>query len=428
MRSDQRHNNLQRCVARDLNPSSHLAPEVYAKTLTKHLVQCFVEPISLDSRHEVTVILFDLSQIGDKISLVRLDGLGFLDELPAEEDDGEEEYHHVARKRQLIVVCSRNEYLREEEVWNIPEAWQKHGIPTDKGHDECGYKGIVCSVWLQDTRVGQSIPIQALYLARLVETQERVAHDREVDELGGSHQADEPAEDDRRVLTQLQERQQRDSKDDSNAEIRNTLLSALGQDLGCLTLKRKTEERARCAVYVRVASREGGSKYSSVNNVGKNLNPQPVHGNNVRRSGSSGLTISEGSLQFRVVVWNVDANSQGTKDEESCETVEDGVVGTRHDLSGILGLSGSHGDVVRTSDRERGLDQALQKAKEATQIASVIQLGERSGVLPVPEPISVLLRVSSEHGDEGKDEETDDKQNLANGGPELSLTIPLHCH
>ena len=136
-------------------------------------------------------------------------------------------------------------------------ARQEHCVATDKRHDERRGKSVVGSIGLQDTSVGQSAPVKSLDLTRLVEAQERVAHDGEVDELRGGDQADKPAENNSGVLAQLQERQERDGENDSNAEVWNTLLGALGQNLRCLALKRETEKGARCAVDVGVTGGEG---------------------------------------------------------------------------------------------------------------------------------------------------------------------------
>lgn len=137
---------------------------------------------------------------------MRLHPLSFLDKLPPKENDGEEEHHHVATS---VVsegsIDFKMKYSREQEVGNIPEARQKYSVATNKCHDECADECIVRCVWLQDTNVRQSPPVQTLHPAGLVETQERVTHDREVDELGCGDQADKPAKNDRRVLTELQE-------------------------------------------------------------------------------------------------------------------------------------------------------------------------------------------------------------------------------
>ena len=59
--------------------------------LPEQLVQHTIELVRLRRLHIIPMILLNLREVGDKISLVRLDPLGLLQDLPAEEEHGEEE-------------------------------------------------------------------------------------------------------------------------------------------------------------------------------------------------------------------------------------------------------------------------------------------------------------------------------------------------
>lgn len=135
--------------------------------------------------------------------------------------------------------------------------------------------------------------------------------------------------------------------------------------------------------------------------------------------------MGEGGLELLVIVRHVDAHGQTAQHEESGKAVEDGVVGPRHHDSGVFCLSSCHTDVIRPGDGETSLDQALQEAEETTEIAGLVQLRERAGIAPVAEPEAVVQRVGAEHGDEGVQDQADDKDDFAEREPEFRLAVPL---
>src|SRR5690242_10777840 len=200
--------------------------------------------------------------------------------------------------------------LREEEVRDVPVPRQENCVSANKSHNERRRQSVIRSIRLQNARVRQRPAIESLYLARLVEAQERVAHYREVDKLGGCNQAHKPAQYYCGVLAKLQEREQRNDENHGDAQVGHTLLGALGQNLGCLAFERETEERARGTVDVGVACGEGGGEDSGVDNVREDFDSKSVHGDDVGGSGGSGLAIGECGFQLRVVIWHVDTDCQ----------------------------------------------------------------------------------------------------------------------
>ncbi len=112
------------------------------------------------------------------------------------------------------------------------------------------------------------------------------------------------------------------------------------------------------------------------------------HTNDVGRSCSAGLGIREGVDESRVVEWYIDADCQTPENEESGETVEHSIVGLWHDDTWVLSLASSlldvsngqsndrtsayHRDVVRSSDRETGLDKTLKEPEEIARLIVVV--------------------------------------------------------
>lgn len=158
----------------------------------------------------------------------------------------------------------------------------------------------------------------------------------------------------------------------------------------------------------------------------QDLDLEAVHGNNVRRSSCTRLAILESIRHLLVVVGYKDANTKSAKDKEGCKTVEDGVEGSRHDLSRVFGFTSSHGDVVGSSNGEGSQNQALQETQPFTQCSVVMCCRDRSWILPVCEAERIMLWITSAHGDESEEDEPDNQENLSEGGPELGLTVPLY--
>ena len=75
---------------------------------------------------------------------------------------------------------------REEEIWHLPVARQKHGVAADEGHDEAAHERVVGCVRLPESFVGQAVAGDALGFEGFSEFEVRETHDAEVNELRGS--------------------------------------------------------------------------------------------------------------------------------------------------------------------------------------------------------------------------------------------------
>jgi hypothetical protein len=167
------------------------------------------------------------------------------------------------------------------------------------------------------------------------------------------------------------------------------------QNLRRFAFQRQPKERPRSTVDIAVTSRKRRSQDQRVDGIRQDLDPQPVHRDNVRRSRGTGLFVLKSSRELGVVVRHVDADTKTPKDEEPRQTVEDGIEGSRHHDSWVLCFARSHRDVVGAGDRERRQDQTLQESEEAAQIAFIVQRCERAWIFPVTETIAVAEWVAT---------------------------------
>ncbi len=54
----------------------------------------------------------------------------------------------------------------------------------------------------------------------------------------------------------------------------------------------------------------------------------------------------------------------------------------------------------------------------------MVKLYERTRVPPVPESKAVAKGITTKHDDKGEDQEANDQQHLAQGGPKFDLPVP----
>lgn len=152
---------------------------------------------------------------------------------------------------------------------------------------------------------------------------------------------------------------------------------------------------------------------------------QAIHGDDIRRSSGTGLTLIVGIREFLGIVRDENTDTEGTEDEEGSQTVEDGVVGAGHDLARVLSLTCSHGNIIGSGNSKGGFDETVEEANPLAKTALVMQLGERARVLPKSETKSITLRVTAKHDNKGEEDEADDEDDFAQGSPELGLTVPF---
>lgn len=162
------------------------------------------------------LIFLNLIHILVEVNLLWFQPLRFYYHLPANEQDREDKDHHVA----------------EQESWDVPTIQNEDRVSSNKGHDEAAGESIPCAEWLPPRFVRKRVTRKSLSLTGILEFDESESHDGKVYQLGSgdlkrlaafplvaheTHQADEPAQNHGCVVADLQEAQQRDQEDNTNA-------------------------------------------------------------------------------------------------------------------------------------------------------------------------------------------------------------------
>ncbi|RFU33082.1 hypothetical protein B7463_g3216, partial [Scytalidium lignicola] len=197
-----------------------------------------------------------------------------------------------------------------------------------------------------------------------------------------------------------QEREAADQADDGDTVDGHAGFGALEEDLGRLVITGKRVQRPRGRVEV-------------------------LDANDPWRSSSPRATAVQCIQEASVARGADDAHSKDADHIEAHETVEDEFGNAWNSASRVLDLAGCHGDQVRASNVERSIaDDAPPAQETASRARGVIRM-HRHTMFPVPEAVGVVLGIAADHGDEGKEHEADEKQDLGRRHDELGLTIPL---
>lgn len=159
----------------------------------------------------------------------------------------------------------------------------------------------------------------------------------------------------------------------------------------------------------------------------KDTDPKTVHGHDVGRGCCTREAGSRCCDELLVVVRDQDTNAERAEHEESGQTVEYSLESLGHDNTRIFSFTGSHTDVIRSSNGERGLDETLEEAEEVAKIAAVVEWCESAlekrhsqhvcqgyvinaevtyRVVPVSETKSVAEWITAQHDDERENDET----------------------
>lgn len=346
--------------------------------------------------------------IPDKVDLVGLEPLSLLDDLPEGEGDGSNQDHGVVGEEVSDGEVSGSESL----------------VAIDKDNADLEAEREPSAVGLEVAAVGESLAVESLDLASLVEGKVGCAHNDEVDDTSGGDDVGEPGEDLGGVVGELEEGQEGEDHDDSKAVDGNTVLSDLAQEPGSTAFDGKRVQGAGRAVGIGVSSGEDGGDEKGIDEMRKTANLEVLHGNDIRRGSSGTLTSREDVNELGVVVGENNTNAEGAEDEESTETEVDGLEGVLDVDTGTLGLTSDHGNVLRTDNTERSSPERTKETFKATKISIAVAV-HWARVAPVAESVGVLERVATDHGDKGEEVEDQDQNDLSTGEPKFGFTVGL---
>jgi hypothetical protein len=308
-------------------------------------------------RNKVSLVFLNLLNLTLKIHIHSTSPLCLFNQLPSNEQDWEKSNHEVT----------------EDKRWNIPLARQEDSVSSNEGHNGATDETIPREVRLAPSFEGKLVAIKTLSIASALPEDEGDAHNSIIDELGCSHQVDEPFENGGGICTNLQESKESNTQNHESAVDGYTSTCGTCEYLGCFALERETIEGARCAIDVTVASRESTCENHSVDDRGKYADAETVHGHDVGRCCCTREAISSGGNQFFVVVGNQNADTEGAEHEESGQTVENSLECFGHNNTWVLSLTSCHTDIVWSCNGERSLDETLEEAKEVTKITTIIE-------------------------------------------------------
>lgn len=120
---------------------------------------------------------------------------------------------------------------------------------------------------------------------------------------------------------------------------------------------------------------------------------------------------------------NHDTHGPGAEDVEEKQAIDESA-GCFGDVTArSFGFTSGHGDEFRREDeREAGFDKGIPEPKEPASISTSHERIESSRSFPVAEAETVMVRSTSEEEDNSENDQTDNRQDLDRGEPELSLS------
>ncbi|KAH3666056.1 hypothetical protein OGAPHI_004245 [Ogataea philodendri] len=358
-------------------------------------------PIWLESHILHLLIVFglvflDLFQTRGQISSSWVNHLGFHDKLPSNKN------HDIQEQNQVVVQEGVNVELRNESE-NTQESY----------HNEHANSTVDCRIWLpfgQNALQWQSTSVQSLGLACSVESEINNHHVEVVDELRSSGEVDQPIKHSRSSTIKLQQRQTSEGSGNNKTHKWHTVTGCVSEDFQRQPSLSQSKKRSGTAVHVRVSCREGRQHTQNVHNVWQHFDTHVLHRDNIRGNVGSRSSLSNSVSKLWIVVIQNNTNTQSTSDEEEQQSEHDGLECRHHGLSWVLCLSCHHSQVFWGSHRENGFTVSR---PESTGTCSEIFWECVLITSEISETVSVMLRVSSQHGDESVEHQTSSQDNFS---------------
>lgn len=367
-------------------------------------------------------LLVDLLLSADEIGRLGVGKLGLLEDLPEDEQDSSVGVAEVAG----------DETLRTPGL-KLVEADEDEGNGTQE-EAEVGGPGV------PGGNVVESRVVEALSLAGAVPADKDDDHHGVGGDETGGGEVDEPEEDGNGGFAGDEEGDAADDADSHDAVDGDTSLGALHEDRRGLAIAGKTVEGSGRGVQVGVTARETGGEDQEVDEIGEASNAKVLNyrlvsivtailsialltSNDPGRGSSTSSAALNGTEQTGILRAADDTDSQDTKDVETNKSVEDELGNSGDGSSRVLDLTRGEGDHIRAGNGETSVEDNLPPTAEASKIALGVVGLHGLATAPVTESISVLLGVSTAHGDEGDEEEAEQEEDLERGHDELGFTV-----
>jgi hypothetical protein len=293
-------------------------------------------------------------------------------------------------------------------------SWQECRVSVDKDNCDLKAQGDPSTVRLEVAAVRECLAVKTLSLASLVESDICAAHDNVVDETSGSDDIDEPCQDLRGVVGQLQERQEGEDHDNQETVDWYSVLGALAEESGGTALDGERVQTSGCAVGVCVTGGEDTGNQQCVDKVGQTVDVEVLHGDDVWGCRSRALAGGEDRDKLGIIVGKNNTDTESSEDEEGAETEVDRLESVLDVDTGTLRFTRHHGDVLRSNDAEGCSPKSSEETLEFSKVGIAFTVRvEDTRILPVTETVGIFLRVATNHRDEGEEVEDQDQEDLA---------------
>lgn len=381
---------------------------------TNHLHHLLPEAAGWLAGEQVVLVPIQEGPVPDEVDILGLDPLCALHDLPEDEQEGRHDLHGVVGEEGSHV---KGRAERGPAVGEDDDGLQDEGDPG--------------AVGLEVAVVGHGAAVNTLGLARGVVVQEGNGHDDVVYHAAARDEGQQPLEDLGGSAAALEEGQHGEDHGDGEAVDGDAVLGGFPEEGRGAAVACEGVEGPGRAVGVRVTGGEDRREEQGIHQVGEALDFQVFHGHDPGRGGGRTAAAAAAEvdlLEGRVVVGQHDSTCQSSAEEEEAEPHVDGLEGRLEVPAGVLRLGSDHRDVVRADDGEGGSGQSSHEAFHAPSVTGSQIRRKGSGIGKVAEPVGIVGRVASDHGDEREQEQDEDEDHLAAGQPEFRFTKHAHSN
>lgn len=362
---------------------------------------------------ELLLLTINHVLVSVEIGLLRLHHLGLVEELVAQVESQEQRNTQVSGDEVLVV-----------------KAVDEDGEVLEDRDENAKEEGKVGAVGLEGGTPHEiSVSVNALGLASSHEENVGDKNGNPSEQAENGHQVDKVAKNGLGRRRDVEVGQSTEASGQSHGVDGKTVLGGSGKDGGSLSVDSKTVEGSSGNVEIGVGGGENEKQKGGVDNVRQTLDTGVGDGNNERRgSGRGGGLLGKG--KSGIVIGNVHSQKHDQQNVKEADSVEGQLDGSRHVSSGVLGLSNGDTDELGTKVGEDSSDETGSPGNESAlgavdgQITLLVLL-EGTGVFPVSEALSVVIRASSKSENQTQNDKTHNGDNLDGRQPELKLSKEL---
>lgn len=374
--------------------------------------------LSIVRRNKGSLLTIDLILAGPQISLLGLNTLALGDELVSEDQNQIQGNTQVSGDEVLVVEVAPFLVVREDVVV-LGENDQNAETQGDVGADDAE-GGDVGQVGVGDVLGATG--------AHEVDVGDQ---DRDPgQETEDSDQVDEVLEDGLRVVGNVHVGDQSDGRTNGQSIDWDTATVGTGEDLGGLALASETVDSTGGDVQIRVGGREDEQQNASIQDVRQIGDSRVLNGNDKRRGSSGAAGLGELGVvvgQLRVIEWHQGTNQKDREHVEDQDTPESQLDRTGDGATRVLRLTDCDTDQFGTQVGEGGGDHSRPERQEAASIALQDIMVEGTGALPVAETLAIVVGTTTQHEDEGEQDNSKNDDDLERGQPELEFTEEAHA-